>query len=131
MVKKINEDQISSSGRPVLPAGHPDLFWYLPGYAIVKGELESQSLVRTGSSSGASGAELGNPLPGEPDPNQETQRPIVDIPQLSDISIVSNTKYFDEIGKERAKIVLKVKNSSLYKANVSGVDARIYRPEGA
>ena len=129
MVKKINEDQISSSGRPVLPAGHPDLYWYLPGYAIVKGELESQSIKKSGSSANGSGSL--NPLPGGPENPVDETRPIVDTPQLSDISIVSNVKYFDEIGKERAKIVLKIKNSSLNKANVSGVDARIYQPEGA
>lgn len=129
MVKKINEDEISSSGRPVLPAGHPDLYWYLPGYAVVKGELESGIVTKSGFAVGGGGSSLPGD-PGEEDPT-DPDRPIADIPQLSDISIESNTKYFDEIGKERAKIVLKVKNSSINKSSVAGVDARIYQPEGA
>jgi hypothetical protein len=54
-----------------------------------------------------------------------------DVPELSDISIISNEKYFDEIGKERAKIIIKVKNSGKNKTSIVGVDARMYQPRGA
>jgi len=125
---KINESDVTSSGRPVRPAGHPDLLWYRPGYVIEEGEVGQYQFA--GKSSSATVDEslvVATEIqqPGEP------IRIVADVPQLSDITIVSNTKYFDEVGKERAKIVLKVKNSSPKKDSVSGVDARIYQPRGA
>ena len=49
-----------------------------------------------------------------------------DVPDLSDIESVTKTKYFDPVTKvEKVKIVIKVRNSSRNKKDVSGVDARI------
>lgn len=131
MTKKINESDITSPGRPVRPAGHKDLFWYKPGYAIIKGAEDSNSSRLIGSRGGSGASSIVGPGGGGTLDPGVLPKPIADTPQLSDISIVSNTKYFDEIGKERAKIVLKIKNSSLNKQNIAGVDARIYQPKGA
>jgi hypothetical protein len=60
----------------------------------------------------------------------EAFREKTDVPEISDIEVVLNEKYFDEIGRERAKVVIKVKNSSKNKISVNGVDARIYQPRG-
>jgi hypothetical protein len=181
-MQKINEYQIVSSGRPVRPEGHPDLFWYRPGYAIIVGQANSYLYSGTPlpniplSGSLISGAfnpafsaiptakeeaaatdtalkKISDALQTQiaADKAQaekdtvvmaanaatasaiaaEAFKPRPDVPQLSDISIISNEKYFDEIGKERAKIVLKIKNSSRLKEDISGVDARIYQPRGA
>lgn len=45
-----------------------------------------------------------------------------DVPQLEDIQVVENTTYVDDKGITRAKIVLKVRNSS--GKTLLGVDAR-------
>lgn len=54
-----------------------------------------------------------------------------DVPQLSDIESVQYVKYFDPVSKiEKAKAIIKIRNSSKNKNNVAGVDARIYQPRG-
>ena len=52
-----------------------------------------------------------------------------DVPNLTDIELFSSTKYYDPVTKvEKAKLVIKVTNTSKDKANIEGVDARIYNP---
>jgi hypothetical protein len=52
-----------------------------------------------------------------------------DVPNLTDIELFSSTKYYDPVTKvEKAKIVIKVTNTSKDKTNIEGVDARIYNP---
>jgi len=52
-----------------------------------------------------------------------------DVPNLTDIELVSSTKYYDPVTKvEKAKLVIKITNTSKDKANIEGVDARIYNP---
>jgi hypothetical protein len=52
-----------------------------------------------------------------------------DVPNLTDIELFNSTKYYDPVTKvEKAKIVIKVTNTSKDKANIEGVDARIYNP---
>lgn len=52
-----------------------------------------------------------------------------DVPNLTDIELFSSTKYYDPVTKvEKAKLVIKVTNTSRDKANIEGVDARIYNP---
>ena len=54
---------------------------------------------------------------------------IKDVPDLTDIEIYKNEKYWDSAKKqERARLVIKVKNNSKYKTEVIGIDARIYNP---
>ena len=65
----------------------------------------------------------------------ETAKPEVvpidlpDVPNLTDIQLFSSTKYYDPVTKvEKAKLVIKVTNTSKDKSNIGGVDARIYNP---
>jgi hypothetical protein len=52
-----------------------------------------------------------------------------DVPNLTDIQLFSSTKYYDPVTKvEKAKIVIKVTNTSKDKSNIEGVDARVYNP---
>jgi hypothetical protein len=52
-----------------------------------------------------------------------------DVPNLTDIELFSSTKYYDPVTKvEKAKLVIKVTNTSKDKINIEGVDARIYNP---
>jgi hypothetical protein len=74
------------------------------------------------------GDDEGNPEdPENPDEPEKPELP--DVPNLTDIELFSSTKYFDPVTKvEKAKIVIKVTNTSKNKTNVEGVDARIYNP---
>lgn len=65
----------------------------------------------------------------------ETTKPEVvtidlpDVPNLTDIQLFSSTKYYDPVTKvEKAKLVIKVTNTSKDKSNIGGVDARVYNP---
>lgn len=70
----------------------------------------------------------GTPKPEPKDPGDEL---VVDVPSLTDIESVVKTKYFDPVTKvEKAKIVIKIRNSSKNKSNIAGVDARIPPKEG-
>ena len=52
-----------------------------------------------------------------------------DVPNLTDIQLFSSTKYYDPVTKvEKAKLVIKVTNTSKDKSNIGGVDARVYNP---
>ena len=52
-----------------------------------------------------------------------------DVPNLTDIELFSSSKYYDPVTKvEKAKLVIKVTNTSKDKINIEGVDARIYNP---
>lgn len=51
-----------------------------------------------------------------------------DTPDLSDIESIVVTQYKDTLGNQKAKAVIKVRNSFSFPENVVGVDARIYNP---
>lgn len=51
-----------------------------------------------------------------------------DTPDLSDIESIVVTQYKDALGNQKAKAVIKVRNSFSFPENVVGVDARIYNP---
>ena len=138
MVKRISKTNIVSGGKRVLPAGHPDLVWYDPSEVIIVGEDSEYRASGTGVSS-VSGSVGGSLIAGSESPEKEntSEEEVaavekVDVPQLSDIEDVQYTKYFDPVSKiEKAKVVIKIRNSSKNKENVAGVDARIYQPRGA
>lgn len=52
-----------------------------------------------------------------------------DVPQLEDIEVVENTVYIDDKGITRARLTIKVRNSS--GKTLLGVDARIKVPDSA
>lgn len=136
---KISESEIVSNGKPVRPAGHPDLFWYDPSKPIVVGEESEYRAtgVRSISGSGLSGSLLSGAI--SPDETIKDAEEIIknaitssDVPQLVDIEDVQYIKYYDPVTKvEKAKAIIKIRNSSKNKKNVVGVDARIYQPRGA
>jgi len=68
--------------------------------------------------------------PGATTPNPEVVPiDLPDVPNLTDIQLFSSTKYYDPVTKvEKAKLVIKVTNTSKDKSNIGGVDARIYNP---
>jgi hypothetical protein len=67
----------------------------------------------------------------KPEPKDLGDELVADVPSLTDIESVVKTKYFDPVTKvEKAKIIIKIRNSSKNKSNIAGVDARIPPKEG-
>lgn len=57
---------------------------------------------------------------------------ILDVPALADIEKIDFEEYFDQLtGVVKYKAILKIRNSSINKSSVAGVDARIYNPYGS
>jgi len=73
-----------------------------------------------GSSSGQSGGEADKKLPADPNPPAA----VIDIPQLTDIENITYQQYFDTFNSIRIKAIVKIRNSSIKKKDVVGVDAR-------
>lgn len=65
-------------------------------------------------SGGGGGSSADQTLPGVLD----------DIPQLTDIENITYQQYYDTFNSIRIKAIIKIRNSSKNKSNVSGVDAR-------
>jgi len=137
MAKRVSKSSIVSTTKRVLPAGHPDLVWYDPSEVIIIGEESEYKVSGTGvsfssallSGSLISGSE--NPNKVEEEKGKKSLEEPSDVPQLSDIESVQYVKYFDPVSKiEKAKAIIKIRNSSKNKNNVAGVDARIYQPRG-
>jgi hypothetical protein len=96
----------------------------------------STSLTRGGSTSSADTGTTTFEDPGTTTINSSltTKSEIVaielpDVPNLTDIELFSSSKYYDPVTKvEKAKIVIKITNTSKDKVNIEGEDARIYNP---
>jgi hypothetical protein len=74
----------------------------------------------SGSPGSSSVSEANKKLPPDPNPPAE----IIDIPQLTDIENITYQQYFDTFNSVRIKAIIKIRNSSLKKKDVIGVDAR-------
>lgn len=133
---KISNLDIATSGKLVRPAGHEDLLWLDPSQVIIVGEeseyratgsrIPAASLLFSGSHDAPDKAAIISTN------TSKVVGEFSDVPQLSDIEDVQYTKYFDPVTKvEKAKAVIKIRNSSKNKKNIAGVDARIYQPRGA
>jgi hypothetical protein len=130
--KRVPKQSIVRPAPVILPKGHPDLAFlgdalesdasrfsstrYFGGAFVGSGSDGS-----SGGSSGASGSS------GPSGPTGPTF-PIPDVPGLSDIESITYEEYPDSTGVMKYRAVLKIRNSSVNKENVAGVDARIYNP---
>lgn len=124
MVKNIPSENVTRGFPIVLPANHPDLIWLKPSDVIITEESED--------------------LEYQASPFRQTDKSLVADPEgefvaddstdkvdLTDIENVTYTKYYDSVTKAtKYKAVIKIRNSSLDKSNVLGVDARLYNPSG-
>lgn len=136
MTKKIPQANIVKGQKRVLPAGHPLLAFYSPDEVIIEGSVSDYSIVGKSFPAGSNlltslGQEetASQSLVGNKEDPKGIELEEKDVPDLSDITILTNTTYFNETNVQKAKIILKVKNKSKNKENVKGVDARIYYPE--
>jgi hypothetical protein len=137
MAKRIRKESIVSGSERVLSADQLDLIaWYHPKEVIIVGEDEKSEYLTTGSRipsgvNSLSGSLLAPGPSGPSGPSGLQITEVTDVPQLSDIESVQYVKYFDPVSKiEKAKVIIKIRNSSKNKNNVAGVDARIYQPRG-
>lgn len=145
---KINSQDITRGEPVVLFPGHPDTQFLRPGEYISKNLLD---LTIKGTAAGIGGYSAGSGNKNPVDTNNPEERkplfprevvhkwgpkslayPIVlpDTPDLSDIVSVNFTKYYDVTNKLRVKAEIKIKNSSIKKDSVIGVDARIFNIGG-
>jgi hypothetical protein len=124
---KINDDEISQKAK-LVASGGVDALFLNPNTVLTINPGTSKilsvatNIFPTGSanvivSPEGKGKEIVTP----------TERP--DVPDISDIEIVKNEKYWDAAKKqERGRLVIKVINRSNKKDEVVGIDARIYNP---
>jgi putative SOS response-associated peptidase YedK len=138
MAKRIPKESIVYGSERVLTADQLDLIrWYHPREVIIVGQDEESEYLITGSGVPKGINTLTGslfPKVGLSGPTGPTGPKIVveekDVPELTDIESVTYTKYFDPATKvEKAKAVIKIRNSSKNKKNIAGVDARIL-PKG-
>jgi hypothetical protein len=125
MVKNIPSENVTRGFPIVLPANHPDLIW-----------LKASDVLIT---------EASEDLEYQASPFRQTDKSLVEDPEgefvaddstdkvdLTDIENITYTKYYDSVTKAtKYKAVIKIRNSSLDKSNVLGVDARLYNPSGS
>ena len=112
----------------VLPKNSPDRVFLRKTVGIdieegTKTDGVTPFVVGSGSFSGSSSSstsEANKKLP--PDPNPPAA--IIDIPQLTDIENITYQQYFDTFNSIRIKAIIKIRNSSIKKKDVVGVDAR-------
>lgn len=137
-MRRISESDIVKSPKPTFYAGDPQIALYNPDSIIVIGEeSDYQSIGKSFPSgnaflrSGATSYAISSPETELQKLEQLKKDESLDTPQLVDIENVTITKYFDPVTKvEKAKAVIKIRNSSINKSLVAGVDARIYQPRG-
>ena len=133
MVKKISDANIVEGSKRVLPAGHPLLALYDPSKVIVVGEVSeyNSNTKKFPVGTGAGGytgdtGEVEEPDPKEEKKKEEEEQEKPDVPQLSDIESIEYFPYKDESTQiTKIKAVIKIRNSSINKTKIAGVDARI------
>lgn len=131
-VKKggVNLNALTMGPSAVITTKHPDYPFLRPGQAIVI-DMDSPlwqgyaGYSMGGSSQGGSGDDAPKVEdPAKKDPTGATPA-VVDTPGLSDIESIEYVKYYDANKILKIKAIIKIKNSSINKSKVAGVDARI------
>lgn len=132
--KRIPDTAIVGAGPTVIYDDDPDLFLYDLSKIVLKKRNATSNQNYIAQPPGA-----GTPLPGgtpppgaplpPPAPNPVDPLPPLDIVDLTDIESILYDQYYDQTSKlVKCKVVIKIRNSSSKKNNVSGVDARVYNP---
>lgn len=130
MTKRVPKENIVRGSKRVLPAGHMDLIWYDQNEVTIAGE-ESEyratgSVIPIAIGDPGDGGGGGDDGGGDDDNGDDDSKEKSDIVDLSFIESVTATKYNDPVTKaEKVRVAIKIRNSSIDKENVVGVDARI------
>lgn len=132
---RVPKSNIVKGSKPALVEDNADLFWLSPDEVLLlKGSSSttvspryvvspsSSNSLQNGLQADLSKIFLNNALNID-----ENEKP--DIVSLSDIESITYEQYYDSLTKLiKYKAIIKIRNSSLNKNKVKGVDARIYNP---
>lgn len=114
----------------VLTEGSPEtIFAHPSSYLVVKGgSLDYSKYLTSNLYTGGVGGGYVNDDGGViTDP--PSLEDLLDIPELSDIESITYEPYYDTATKvQKVRAILRIRNSSINKLNVEGVDARISNP---
>lgn len=130
--KRIPDSSIVGVGPTVIYDDDPDLFLYDLSKVVIKkrGFTSNEKYISTPpTSSGGVLAQFANQA-GVILPEQSFQNLIegINTVDLSYIENVIGSSYDDSLGNKKVKYLIKIRNSSLNRNNIVGVDARIYNP---
>jgi hypothetical protein len=131
--KRIPDTAIVGTGPIVIYDDDPDLFLYDLSKIVVKkrNATSNQNYIAQPPGNGGTPPPGGTFPPGVIPPPGGTPPPVeplppLDIVDLTDIENISYDQYYDPTSKlVKYKAVIKIRNSSSKKNNVSGVDARV------
>jgi len=131
--KRIPDAAVVGTGPTVIYDDDPDIFLYDLSKVVIKkrGAASTANYIASPPiSSGGVLAQFANQASViAPEQSFENAIEKVDTIDLTDIENITYEQYYDQVSKlVKYKVILKIRNSSSKKNNVSGVDARIYNP---
>ena len=132
MVKGIRTDikDITRGSVIALPTDHPDALHLHPNdyIAIKGGSIDYSKYLNSNPYAYISTPDtLDNQDILAEDP--VTIEELLDVPSLADIESIVYEPYYDAVSKlQKARALIKIRNSSSNPTNIAGVDARIYNP---
>ena len=129
--KRVPKQAIVKDAPIILSKGHPDLTFLGDALETDAGKFSSSRYL-AGSFNGSAGGSSSGGSNGGSGPSGPTGPTIpevlLDVPNLSDIESITYEEYPDSTGVLKYRAVLKIRNSSVNKDNIAGIDARIYSP---
>jgi hypothetical protein len=130
--KRISDAAIVGTGPTVIYDDDPDLFLYDLSKVVIKkrGFASTENYISVPpTSSGGVLSQFANQA-GVILPEESFQNLIegINTVDLSYIENVTGSSYDDSLGNKKVKYLIKIRNSSLNRSNIVGVDARIYNP---
>lgn len=127
---KIPGPNVVQGPKPVLSEDNPDTLWISPEkYLKIKaGKISYDNYLSNISAS--SPAQTQTPSEIMALLKKTTEGAVKpDTVDLTDIESITYEQYYDSVSKLiKYKAIIKIRNSSVNKTNVEGVDARIYNP---
>jgi hypothetical protein len=130
--RRIPRSSILKGTKPALTLDNPDTFWLSDDeFSKLSGSSSDNRYLSSPSSSASPQSGI------QPDLSklflngtiQVDENGQLDIVSLSDIESITYEQYYDSVTKLiKYKAIIKIRNGSLNKVKVKGVDARIYNP---
>lgn len=121
---RIPSQNIVTGVIPVIDANDP-LKIFLRQSSYIEKEVQAESLYSKYISAPATNYEV---KPAEEVEEEDLSNLLLGSVELSSIESATAEIYYDSLGNPKVKYTLKIRNLSLDKDNVVGVDARIYNP---
>lgn len=123
--KRVPSQNIVSAPIPLIDVTDPNRIFLRPSAAIVVDSQQADLYSKYISAPSTEYTVVEKP--------EETEKEVFDVilgdgVGLSNIEDVQSSVYYDSLGNPRVKYVLKIRNNSIDKENIKGVDARIYNP---